>query len=64
MEEDAGITAPAPDGDVDMAEAGDVKKEAKQLEDLFDDDSDDEFPSSAPVQPSSQFAPASPTYVC
>lgn len=65
-EEKTGIpsgTAPAQDGDVDMVEAGDVKKEVKQLEDLFDDDdSDDEFPSSAPVQPSSQFAPASPTY--
>jgi DNA primase small subunit len=67
VEEDNGIpsgTAPVQDGDVDMAEAGDVKKEVKQLEDLFDDDdSDDEFPSSAPVQPSSQIAPASPTYV-
>ena len=63
--EETGITAPAADGDVDMAEAGveDVKKEVKQLEDLFDDDnSDDEFPSSAPVQPSSQVAPTgSPT---
>ncbi|KAF7562425.1 hypothetical protein G7046_g1697 [Stylonectria norvegica] len=57
----------APDGDVDMAEAAseheEDKKDVKQLEDLFDDDgdTDTEFPSSAPVQPSSQVvAPGSP----
>lgn len=62
--------APAPAADVDMAGAEenaeenaeeskeDTKKDIKNLEDLFDDDdSDDEFPSSAPVQPSSQVAP-------
>lgn len=58
--------APAPAADVDMAGAEenaeeskeDSKKDIKKLEDLFDeDDSDDEFPSSAPVQPSSQVAP-------
>ncbi|KAF5699288.1 DNA primase small subunit [Fusarium globosum] len=48
----------APEADVKMNETDDVKKEAKQLEDLFDDvDSDEEFPSSAAVQPSSQVAP-------
>lgn len=63
--EETGITAPAPDTDVDMAEAStaDIKQEAKQLEDLFDDeDSDEEFPSSAAVQSSSQFVPDLPTY--
>lgn len=47
-------TADAPSGDVDMAdEPADEKKDVK-LEDLFDDeDLDDEFPSSAPVQPGS-----------
>lgn len=67
--EEAGIEAPlapadAPAADVDMDESKDTKKDIKKLEDLFDDvDSDDEFPSSAPVQPSSQVAPASPTLV-
>jgi DNA primase small subunit len=59
--EEAGIsdgTPNAPEADTNMAETEDVKKEAKQLEDLFDDvDSDEEFPSSAAVLPSSQVAP-------
>ncbi|KAF5677193.1 DNA primase small subunit [Fusarium heterosporum] len=59
--EEAGIsdeTPNEPEADSNMAETEDVKKEVKKLEDLFDDvDSDDEFPSSAAVQPSSQVAP-------
>ncbi|EWG43619.1 DNA primase small subunit [Fusarium verticillioides 7600] len=59
--EETGISDEAPnatEADVKMNETEDVKKEAKQLEDLFDDvDSDEEFPSSAAVQPSSQVAP-------
>ncbi|KAF4979580.1 hypothetical protein FZEAL_4250 [Fusarium zealandicum] len=62
--EETGIpntTEEAPEVDVDMAEPEDSKKDVKQLEDLFDDvDSDEEFPSSAPVQQSSQVASASP----
>lgn len=74
MEEDAGIpngvdaaASNADDDDVDMVGAPDssaaVKKEDVKLEQLFDDvDSDEEFPSSAPVKaaPSSPQAPASP----
>ncbi|KAL3952241.1 hypothetical protein ACCO45_013958 [Purpureocillium lilacinum] len=73
--DDAGIPSSAPDadGDVNMqapeaaaAAPQPVKKEV-QLENMFDDDSDDEFPSSAPVkeQPSSPpaRAPASPVDV-
>lgn len=73
MEEDAGIpndvdaAASNADDDVDMIGAQDssaaVKKEDVKLEQLFDDvDSDEEFPSSAPVKvaPSSPQAPASP----
>ncbi|KAF5984052.1 DNA primase small subunit [Fusarium coicis] len=59
--EETGISDEAPnatEADVKMNETEDVKKEAKQLEDLFDDvDSDEEFPSSAAIQPSSQVAP-------
>jgi DNA primase small subunit len=52
-------TPNATETDTKMSETEDVKKEAKQLEDLFDDvDSDDEFPtSSAAIQPSSPVAP-------
>ncbi|KAJ4135931.1 p48 polypeptide of DNA primase [Fusarium equiseti] len=62
MEEENGIpdeTPSAPEADAKMTESEDVKKDIKQLEDLFDDvDSDDEFPaSSAAVQPSSPVAP-------
>ena len=74
MEEDAGIpntvdaAAADADDDVDMvggpdSSAAAVKKEDVKLEQLFDDvDSDEEFPSSAPVKvaPSSPQAPASP----
>lgn len=59
--EDAGIplkAATAPDAQV---ETEDSKKDIEQLEDLFDDvDSDEEFPSSVPIQLSSQIAPGSP----
>lgn len=52
-----GTAPPAPEADANMADAEDTKKDVKQLEDLFDDvDSDDEFPSSAPPQESSQVA--------
>ncbi|KAK7407977.1 p48 polypeptide of DNA primase [Neonectria punicea] len=64
MEEDMAITAdettPAPAADVEMSAPEDTKKDIKKLEDLFDVDSDDEFPSSAPVQASSQMVPGSP----
>lgn len=73
---DDGQGAPAEDGDVEMdagetpaADAVPPKKEVK-LEDLFADvDSDEEFPSSAPVKhedPSSSSptsSPASPMFV-
>lgn len=69
--EETGIpdgTAPASQGDVEMAQdqtpnaSGEADKKDVKLEDLFDDDdSDDEFPGSAPVQPSSQMVPGSPT---
>ncbi|UZP42397.1 hypothetical protein NXS19_010213 [Fusarium pseudograminearum] len=50
-------TPNATEVDTKMSDSEDVKKEAKQLEDLFDD-SDDEFPtSSAAIQPSSPVAP-------
>ncbi|KPM34228.1 DNA primase small subunit [Neonectria ditissima] len=53
--------APAPAADVEMAVSEDTKKDIKRLEHLFDNvDSDDEFPSSAPVQASSQMVPGSP----
>lgn len=72
--DDAGITSSIPQGnddDVDMldasgaaADASAVKKADVKLDDLFaNDDSDEEFPSSAPVKaaPSSPQGPASPT---
>lgn len=73
--DDAGITSSIPQGDddddVDMldashaaADAAAVKKTDVKLDDLFaNDDSDDEFPSSAPVKvaPSSPQGPGSPT---
>ncbi len=73
--DDAGITSSIPQGDydddVDMldashaaADAAAVKKSDVKLDELFaNDDSDDEFPSSAPVKaaPSSPQGPASPT---
>ncbi|RGP68288.1 DNA primase small subunit [Fusarium sporotrichioides] len=60
--EETGISDNAPnvaEVDAKMSDTEDVKKEVKQLEDLFDDvDSDDEFPtSSAAIQPSSPVAP-------
>jgi DNA primase small subunit len=60
--EETGIsdnTPNATEGDTKMSDTEDVKKEVKQLEDLFADvDSDDEFPtSSAAIQPSSPVAP-------
>lgn len=58
--EETGISDNTPNAtevDTKMSDSEDVKKEAKQLEDLFDD-SDDEFPtSSAAIQPSSPVAP-------
>ncbi|KAJ3479029.1 hypothetical protein NLG97_g8421 [Lecanicillium saksenae] len=72
--DDAGITSSVPQGDeddVDMLDASNaatdaaaVKKSEVKLDDLFpNDDSDEEFPSSAPVKvaPSSPQRPASPT---
>ncbi|KAJ6781362.1 hypothetical protein PWT90_02774 [Aphanocladium album] len=72
--DDAGITSSISQGDeddVDMldasnaaADAAAVKKTDVKLDDLFaNDDSDEEFPSSAPVKaaPSSPQGPASPT---
>ncbi|KAJ4164190.1 hypothetical protein LMH87_005874 [Akanthomyces muscarius] len=72
--DDAGITSSIPQGDdddVDMLDASHaatdaaaVKRSDVKLDDLFaHDDSDDEFPSSAPVKvaPSSPQGPGSPT---
>ncbi|OAQ98381.1 hypothetical protein LLEC1_01490 [Akanthomyces lecanii] len=72
--DDAGVTSSIPQGDeddVDMLDANHaatdaaaVKKSDVKLDDLFaNDDSDDEFPSSAPVKvaPSSPQGAASPT---
>ncbi|KAK7428731.1 p48 polypeptide of DNA primase [Neonectria magnoliae] len=64
IEEDSAITpdetTPAPAADIEMSAPEDTKKDIKKLEDLFDVDSDDEFPSSAPVEASSQMVPGSP----